>query len=72
LGLAPIIVSKVFDEIRQLKALGTTILLNEQFANEALDVADRAIVMKLGHVVLAGSAEAVRSDRLVQEAYLGV
>ena len=72
LGLAPIVVSRVFDEIRSLKAAGTTVLLNEQFAAEALGVADHALVLRLGHVVASGTADEVRSNSAVQAAYLGV
>jgi hypothetical protein len=56
LGLAPIIVAQVFEEIRNLKAAGTAVLLDEQFAADALAVADRAIVLELGRVVPAGPA----------------
>lgn len=72
LGLAPIVVGQVFAEIRALKAAGTTVLLNEQFAADALAVADRALVLKLGHVVLHGTAAAVREDPEVRAAYLSV
>jgi branched-chain amino acid transport system ATP-binding protein len=72
LGLAPIVVKKVFDEIKALKDHGTTVLLNEQFAEEALRVADRAIVLKLGHVALLGPAADVRRNDSVKAAYLGI
>lgn len=72
LGLAPIIVTQVFDEIRTLKAAGSTVLLNEQFANEALAVADKAMVLRLGRVTTQGSAADVAGDNSVRDAYLGV
>jgi branched-chain amino acid transport system ATP-binding protein len=71
LGLAPIIVQQVFDEIAALRRSGTTILLNEQLANKALDVADRALVLHLGRVVTSGDAAVVRKDEKVRHAYLG-
>lgn len=72
LGLAPKIVTQVFDEIRALKAAGSTVLLNEQFANEALGVADQAIVLRLGRVTIRGTAAEVAENDSVRQAYLGV
>jgi branched-chain amino acid transport system ATP-binding protein len=71
LGLAPIVVRQVFDEIKALREAGTTVLLSEQFAAEALSIADTAVVLKLGRVVTSGPAEQVRQDSAVQAAYLG-
>ena len=71
LGLAPIIVQQVFDEILTLRQAGTTILLNEQLANKALEVADKALVLHLGRVVAQGDAADVRNDEKVRSAYLG-
>jgi branched-chain amino acid transport system ATP-binding protein len=71
LGLAPIIVDRVFEEIRRLHAEGTTILLVEQIANLALKVADRGIVLQLGSVVTGGTAAELRRDEMVRAAYLG-
>jgi branched-chain amino acid transport system ATP-binding protein len=71
LGLAPIIVDRVFEEIRRLHAAGTTILLVEQIANLALKVADRGIVLQLGSVVTGGTAAELRRDEMVRAAYLG-
>jgi branched-chain amino acid transport system ATP-binding protein len=72
LGLAPLVVAQVFEEIRALKAAGTTVLLNEQFAADALAVADRAVVLKLGRVVMGGPAAEIRDDPAIQAAYLSV
>jgi branched-chain amino acid transport system ATP-binding protein len=71
LGLAPIVVRQVFDEVRALRDAGTTVLLSEQFAEEALAIADTAIVLKLGRVVTSGTAAVVRDDDAVRAAYLG-
>jgi len=62
LGLAPIIVKQVFDEIEALRAAGTTILLNEQLANKALEVADYALVLHLGRVVEVGDTAQIFTD----------
>ncbi|MBI4352862.1 MAG: ABC transporter ATP-binding protein [Candidatus Omnitrophica bacterium] len=71
LGLAPILVTTIFKMIEAVKAKGKTILLVEQNARMALKTADRAYVMETGQMVLEGSAEQVRKNPAVQEAYLG-
>jgi len=71
LGLAPILVSIIFDTIRQLKREGTTILLVEQNARLALDIADRAYVLETGHVTLQGPAMELKRDPQVEHTYLG-
>ncbi|MFV0316680.1 MAG: ABC transporter ATP-binding protein [Microthrixaceae bacterium] len=71
LGLAPIIVENVYQEIKALHAAGTTILLVEQIANLALKVADRGMVLQLGHVIAEGDSAELREDDLVRAAYLG-
>ena len=71
MGLAPILVDQVFDMIKELHAGGTTILLVEQNASKALEIADRAYVLETGSITLSGtSAELSRSDE-VRKAYLG-
>jgi branched-chain amino acid transport system ATP-binding protein len=72
LGLAPLIVEQVFAVIRQLKRQGTTILLVEQSAHHALDVADRAYVIETGRVTLDGPADELRHNPMVEQSYLGV
>jgi branched-chain amino acid transport system ATP-binding protein len=72
MGLAPVLVDSIFDTIRQLHEEGTTILLVEQNARMALQVADRAYVLQTGQVVLAASAEEAQRDPTVQKAYLGI
>ncbi len=71
MGLAPILVEQIFDIIKELHAAGTTILLVEQNARAALNVADRAYVLETGKISLTGTgAELMASDQ-VQKAYLG-
>jgi len=71
LGLAPLLVKTVFDIIRESKALGKTILLVEQNAHKALEVADRAYVLEQGHIVKTGPAHEIALDPAVRAAYLG-
>jgi len=71
MGLAPLFVEEIFAIIASLKAEGTTILLVEQNASAALDVADQAYVLETGRIVLAGPAAAVAADPAVVAAYLG-
>ena len=71
LGLAPLIVREVFRIIRGIKDEGTTILLVEQNARQALDVADFAYVMEGGMIVASGPAASMRSDPAIVAAYLG-
>ena len=71
MGLAPILVDQIFDIIKELHAAGTTILLVEQNATKALQIADRAYVLETGNITLAGTgAELANSDE-VRKAYLG-
>lgn len=71
MGLAPLLVQEIFRAIQEISESGTTILLVEQNANMALSIADRACVLQTGEIVLKGTAEEVRRNPLVQEAYLG-
>ena len=71
LGLAPVISSQIFDLVREIRRDGVTVLLIEQNAKRALAVADRAYVLELGRVVLAGPAAEVAADPRVIQAYLG-
>ena len=72
MGLAPVLVDSIFDTIQQLHQTGTTILLVEQNARMALQIADRGYVMQTGEIVLQGSAESLRTNEMVQRAYLGI
>ena len=71
LGLAPVIVDKIYEIIREINGQGVTILLVEQNANYALDVSSRGYVLETGTVVLADSSDSLRTDERVQAAYLG-
>ncbi len=72
LGLAPVIVESIFDTIHDLrKKDGYTILLAEQNANRALDVADRGYVLETGRIVLEGESKVLRDNEEVRKAYLG-
>ena len=71
MGLAPILVDEIFTAIAALKAEGTTILLVEQNASAALDVADHAYVLETGRIVLQGPASTVAADPTIISAYLG-
>ena len=71
MGLAPILVDQVFEMIKELHAAGTTILLVEQNASKALEIADRAYVLETGNITLSGTGiELAQSDE-VRKAYLG-
>jgi branched-chain amino acid transport system ATP-binding protein len=71
MGIAPILVARIFEAVRQLRAEGMTILLVEQNARAALRLSDRAYVMETGRITLSGSGAELLQDRRVQEAYLG-
>ena len=71
MGLAPVLVERIFETIREINQQGTTILLVEQNANVALDIATRGYVLETGKIVNSASAEDLREDPKVREAYLG-
>jgi branched-chain amino acid transport system ATP-binding protein len=71
MGLAPILVEQIFDIIKELHAAGTTILLVEQNAEMALEVADRAYVIESGVVSLSGTGSELKNSDVVKKAYLG-
>ncbi len=71
MGLAPILVEQIFDIIRELRKAGTTILLVEQNAGMALDIADRAYVMETGKITLSGTGAELAQSSEVKKAYLG-
>jgi len=71
LGLAPILVNEVFNIIKRLNEQGNTILLVEQNAKKALEIADYAYVLETGELVLEGTGKELLKDIRVQEAYLG-
>ena len=71
MGLSPLLVSEVFDIIREINAAGTTVLVVEQNARKVLSIADRAYVLETGKIVLEGNAKDLLSDDSVKKAYLG-
>ena len=71
MGLAPILVDQIFDIIKQLHEQGTTILLVEQNASKALQIADRAYVLETGSITLSGTGAELASSDEVRKAYLG-
>ncbi len=72
MGLAPILVEGIFATIEQINKEGTTILLVEQNAQMALQIAHRGYVIQTGQIVLADTAERLRQNADVQKAYLGI
>ena len=71
MGLSPAFVEQVFDIIQAINKQGTSIFMVEQNANMALSIADYGYVLQTGEVVLQGTAESLRDDEMVQQAYLG-
>ena len=71
MGLAPILIDQIFEIIKQLHKDGTTILLVEQNASKALEIADRAYVLETGKVTLSGTGKELASSDEVKKAYLG-
>src|SRR3954449_12712750 len=72
MGLAPILVERIYETIREINEQGTTILLVEQNANYALEVSKRGYVLETGQVSLSDEASALRENEDVKKAYLGV
>jgi branched-chain amino acid transport system ATP-binding protein len=72
MGLAPVLVDAIFDTIRKLHSEGTTILLIEQNARMALQVADRGYVIESGQILLTDTAANLRENEEVQNSYLGI
>ena len=72
MGLAPVLVETIFTTIEKINHEGTTVLLVEQNAHMALQVAHRGYVLQTGEIVLSDTAAALREDPTVQKAYLGI
>ena len=72
MGLAPILVESIFDTIETINEKGTTVLLVEQNATLALQIAHRGYVLQTGQIVLSDTAENLRKNEIVQKAYLGI
>ena len=71
MGLSPLFVGEVFKIIEEIRNSGTTVLLVEQNAKKALEIADRAYVLETGKIVLSGDAKTLMNDDSVKKAYLG-
>ena len=71
LGLAPMLINTIFDIIKEIKAMGKTILLVEQNARMALSISDRGYVLETGKIVLTGKSKELLSDPKVIDAYFG-
>ena len=71
MGLSPLFVAEVFKIIEEIRASGTTVLLVEQNAKKALEIADRAYVLETGKIVLSGGAKELMNNESVKKAYLG-
>lgn len=71
MGLSPLYVTEIFEIIKKIKSEGTTVLLVEQNANMALQVADRAYVLETGKIIMDGKASDLMNDERVRKAYLG-
>jgi branched-chain amino acid transport system ATP-binding protein len=72
LGLAPVLVGKIFETVRAINATGVTVMLVEQNVRQALSLADRACVLESGKLVLAGPARDLLGDERLKRAYLGL
>jgi branched-chain amino acid transport system ATP-binding protein len=72
MGLAPMLIQQIFGIIREINSQGTTVLLVEQNAQQALSVAHRAYILETGSIVKSGSGKDLLGDPAVKEAYLGV
>ncbi len=71
LGLAPLLVKEIFAVVKRIREAGVTVLLVEQNAHKALEVADRAYVLETGHISMSGDAKVLAKDPRIKEAYLG-
>ena len=71
LGLAPLVVKQVLDVIKAINAAGTTVLLAEQNAYAALQIADRAYVIESGRIVMEGDRQTLLNDEAIRRAYIG-
>jgi len=71
LGLAPLIVKKTFEIIKDIRSQGTTILLVEQNVMHSLQIADRGYVLENGRIVLENTGKALLEDKNLKKAYLG-
>ncbi len=71
LGLAPLLIEQIFSRIAEFRLQGVTILLVEQNAHLALEIADRGYVLETGRLTISGSAKSLKTDAAIVDAYLG-
>ena len=71
-GLAPLVVAQVFEMVRKIRAEGLTVLIVEQNVQQVLEVVDRAYLLEVGAIRLAGSAAELRQNSIIREAYMGL
>jgi len=71
-GLAPLVVQQVFDLVRRIRAEGLTVLIVEQNIHEVLDVVDRAYLLEVGRIRLAGTARELQGNDFIRQSYLGL
>jgi branched-chain amino acid transport system ATP-binding protein len=72
LGLAPKIVTKLYEKIKELRENGVTILLVEQNVRNALEISDRTYVLESGRITLSGDSKELLHDKRIVRAYLGI
>jgi branched-chain amino acid transport system ATP-binding protein len=71
-GLAPIVVSQVFELVRKIRAEGLTVLIVEQNVQQVLDVVDRAYLLEVGAIKLSGTAAELKNNSFIRQAYMGL
>src|SRR5947209_13134457 len=71
-GLAPLVVAQVFDLVRRIRAEGLTVLIVEQNVQQVLEVVDRAYLLEVGAVKLAGTSAELKGNELIRKAYIGL
>jgi branched-chain amino acid transport system ATP-binding protein len=71
-GLAPLVVEQVFDLVRRIRAQGLTVLIVEQNVQQVLEVVDRAYLLEVGAIKLAGTASELKDNALIRRAYMGL
>src|SRR5262249_13187971 len=71
-GLAPLVVAQVFELVRRIRAEGLTVLIVEQNVQQVLEIVDRAYLLEVGTIKLAGAAAELKRNSMIREAYLGL
>ena len=71
-GLAPLVVEQVFELVRRIRGEGLTVLIVEQNIQQVLDVVDRAYLLEVGSIKLAGTSAELRDNAFIRQAYMGI